>query len=110
MSKVYLPSITSSNCIVTKDKDTIRVYDNLPQFDSYESYTDYYINSHYISKTGQDFITEVPACETHDNFTTEYYYRNDFADICIIFLVFSLIVVYLPYKIISRAFGRWLKL
>ena len=109
MSKVYLPNFTSSNCIVVKDKDTIRVYDNLPTFDSYEDYTDYFINSNYLSVRGKEFINTVPVCEEQDNFTTEYYYRNDFADICIIVLVFSLIVVYLPYKIISRAFGRWLK-
>ena len=110
MSKVYLPSFTSSNCIVIKDKDIIRVYDNLPTFDSYEDYTDYYVNSHYLSVRGREFINTVPVCENQDNFTTDYYYRFDFSDIVIIFLVFSLIVIYVPYKIISRAFGRWLKL
>lgn len=110
MSKVYLPSITSSSCVVYRDSNTIRVYDNLPQFDSYESYTDYYINSHYLSKTGQEFITEVPACEDLSNFTTEYFYRFDLSDILVCIFILAILFFYLPFKIFSRLFGRWLKI
>ena len=110
MSKVYLPTFTSNNCIVIRDKDTIRVYDILPVYDSYSNYTDYYINSNYLSKTGQEFITEVPVCENNNNFTTDYYYRNDLDKILIIFLIIGIVTIVIPLKIVTRAFGRWLKL
>lgn len=109
MSKVYLPNISNENCIVILDKDTIRVYDSLPVSDSYVNYTDYYINSHYLEKTGREFINIVPSCENINNFTDDYYYRNDLADILLIFLILAIFIVILPFKIISRAFGRWLK-
>ena len=109
MSKVYLPTYSASNCIVIKDKDTIRVYDNLPTLDSYEDYTDYFVNSHYLSVRGKELIESVPVCEDQENFTTDYYYRFDISDILIIFIVLAFIIVIMPYKIISRAFGRWLK-
>jgi len=109
MSKVYLPSFTSSNCIVVKDKDTIRLYETLPTLGDSVNYTDYFINSHYLTKSGVELIDSVAACESQDNFTNEIYYRNDFDSICIIFIVFALICIYLPFKIVSRAFGRWLK-
>lgn len=110
MSKVYLPTFTSNSCIVIKDKDTIRVYDSLPQFDSYATYTDYYINSHYLSKSDREFITEVPTCEDLNNYTTSNYYRNDFDNILVIFFIILIICIWFPYKIISRLFGRWLKI
>ena len=52
--KIYLPNtLTNSNCVVVRDKDTIRVYENTPQQNGqYYNYTDYYINSHYITNTG----------------------------------------------------------
>ena len=110
MSKVYLPSFTSSNCIVILDKDTIRVYDNLPSSTGISyTFTDYYINSHYLKKTGSEVLDLIPSCETQTNFTTDVYYRNDFADILFIVFVFFIFVIYMPYRIISRAFGRWLK-
>lgn len=110
MSRVYLPSITNSNCIVILDKDTIRVYNDLPTAYNLHSYTDYFINSHYLSKTGEEYIETVPVCEDHVGFTTEVYYRNDLSDILIIFLIIVLIGFYLPYKILARLFGRWLKI
>ena len=110
MSRVYLPTFTSNSCIVTLDKDTIRVYDSLPQFDSYENYTDYYINSHYLSKTGQEFITNVPVCEDLSNYTSDYYYRFDFPLICLTTFIFLIVCVYFPFRVVSRMFGRWLKL
>ena len=110
MSKVYLPTFTNNSCIVTLDKDTIRVYDSLPQFDSYANYTDYFVNSHYLSKSGQEFITTVPVCENNNDFTTDVYYRFDFDNIMVIFFILLIICFWFPYKIISRLFGRWLKI
>lgn len=109
MSKVYLPTYTSSNCIVIKDKDTIRVYDNFPVQDALVSYTDYYINSHYLENKGSELIEIVPECISSDKFTDDYHYRNDYSEILIITFILSIIVLYLPLKVFSKLFGRWLR-
>ena len=110
--KIYVPNLTTNNCVVVYDKDTIRVYDNEPIANVSVNYVDYFVNSHYISKSGSivyatDSFNE--SCISDDDLTTDFYYRNDLDSIMIIFFVIVLICVYFPFKIFSRAFGRWLK-
>lgn len=90
---------------------TIRAYHTTPRQNSSSDYTDYFINSHYINRSGtQTFsqYTTLPTCMT-DTFTTNVFYRNDIADIMITFFILLIICFYFPYRIITRAFGRWLK-
>lgn len=90
---------------------TIRAYHTTPRQNSSSDYTDYFINSHYINRSGtQTFsqYTTLPICMT-DTFTTNVFYRNDIADIMITFFILLIICFYFPYRIITRAFGRWLK-
>lgn len=42
-------------------------------------------------------------------FTTDIFYRVDLSHILFVFCVLSIFIVLIPYKIISRWFGRWLK-
>ena len=109
--KIYLPKeVNSTKCAIVYDKDTIRVYDSQPEINSSTSYSDFFINSHYIEKVGSESFSEViPVCLDSSNFTTDVYYRNDFDSILVIFLIFLLILFYFPYIIISRLFGRWFK-
>lgn len=109
MSKVYLPTYTSNNCIVIYDKDTIRVYDSLPQYQQVANYKDYYINSHYLVKEDSEVIESVPSCELQDNFTTNVFYRNDLMDIMVVFIILVIICFYFPYRVISRCLGKWAK-
>lgn len=109
---IYVPDFTNSNCVVIRDKDTIRVYDTTPTNNSNNYYTDYYINSHYIFTNGyQQFsqYSQLPTCINHNLLTKNVYYRNDFDSILIIFLILLIICFYFPYRIISRMFGRWFK-
>lgn len=113
MSKIYVPSYTNNSCVHIIDKDTIRVYESVPQNDNYSNYVDYFINSHYLSYEDSQFFDtndSIPTCESISNITSEFYYRNDLLDILCCFIILSLFCIYMPYKIISRAFGRWLKL
>lgn len=113
MEHVYLPSSTIYNkCYVVQNENVIRAYDTIPSNGANYNYRDYYINSNYIYKdgTGQwSQYTTLPICLNNDIISNDYYYRNDFPDILFIFLVFSIFIVYIPFKIFSRAFGRWLK-
>ena len=113
MSKIYVPEFTNNSCVHILSGDIIRVYDEVPQNNTNVIYTDYFINSHYISTSSiQTFNStdNIPTCETISNITNEFYYRNDLFDILGCFLILSIFCIYFPYKLVSRAFGRWLKL
>lgn len=107
---IYLPS-TNYACYVVQNATTIRAYETMPRQNSTVNYTDYYYNSHYYFTNGtQTFsqYTTLPTCNG-SNFTTNVFYRNDIDQILIIFFILLLVCFYFPYRIISRAFGRWFK-
>lgn len=116
MNKIYLPieNISDYKCYSVYDKDTIRAYVQQPQLDSSSQYVDFYINSHYLQKTGTQtwgqWNNTLPICLTSSSITNDVYYRNDLDSILIIFLVLFIFIIALPYKVMSRAFGRWLKI
>lgn len=116
MENIYLPvyDVNDYACYSVLDKDTIRAYKTQPQLDSSSEYVDFYINSHYLQKTGiqswGQWNSSLPTCFTKSSITTDFYYRNDFDSILIIFLILFIFIIVLPYKIMSRAFGRWLKI
>lgn len=110
---LYIPNYTNSNCVVVYNADTIRVYSTTPTSNSSVNYVDYYVNSHYMSNSGtQNFsqYSTIPTCINANNITTDFYYRNDFDSILIIFMCIVVISYFLAFKPISRLFGRWLKL
>lgn len=113
MSKIYVPvdDLTDYSCYVVYDSNTIRAYENNPTLGD-NNYTDFFVNSHYMEKTGiQNIATtiELPQCENIDNITNDYYYRNDIAHI-LIFVSFVLFFIFLAIRIFSRLFGKYMKL
>lgn len=107
---IYLPN-TDYACYVVRDSNTIRAYETQPRLNTNVDYTDYYVNSHYIYTNGtQQFgqYATLPVC-MGATITDNVFYRNDIADILITFIIIVLVCFYFPYRIISRAFGRWLK-
>lgn len=116
MNNIYLPidNVNDFACYSVLDQDTIRAYRTQPQIDSFSEYVDFYINSHYLQKTGTQswgqWSSNLPTCLSTNSITTDVYYRNDFDSILIIFSILFIFIIALPYKIMSRAFGRWLKI
>lgn len=109
---IYVPGYTTGNCAYIYSSDIIRVYDSQPRQNTTINYRDYYIKSSYIFNEGTTTFgqyTNLPTCINSNRITTEVYYRNDFANIMIIFFILLLILFYFPYRMISRMFGRWLK-
>lgn len=108
---IYLPS-TDYACIVVYNSETLRAYSTLPAQDTTVSYTDYYINSHYISKTGSEtfsrYSATLPTCLSSDSVTTDFYYRNDLPDILLMFTIFCIFCFLIPLKIFTRIFRRYL--
>ena len=107
---IYVPSL-DYECYVVQDSDTIRAYKIKPYNPGYNNnitieYRDFYYKSNYIYRDGtQQFsnYTTIPTCLNSSVLTTNYYYRNDFDKICIIFFIF-LFVVYFIMKKIVRVF------
>lgn len=111
---VYVPFNNKNDykCYTIYDSNTIRAYKNDPQINSNNDYVDFYINSHYISKIGSQYIEstqELPLCIANDNITNDYWYRLDLAHILVV-VSFFLMFIFFTFKVFSRMFGRWLKI
>lgn len=112
MSKIYLPvTITNSNCAYISQRGVIRVFDSR-NYNAYVNYTDYYLEDHYISNTGTSYIGNNfnYNCIATSDFTTDFLHRFDLPEIIIIFTFIVIFFIWFPYKIVSRALGRWFKL
>lgn len=99
-NKLYVPNYNDNMCVEVLDKDTIRVFEN----DSSYSYTDYYVNSHYLAKTGlvdSDYIKSCTQLEKSSSFI----YRNDISDILFIALL-ACVFTYLSCYLLFRVFRK----
>lgn len=113
LMKLYVPVFNSNNCAVLQSGEVIRVYETRPTTNSSINYIDYYINSHYIERSGvQQFnqYATIPSCIDSTIITTDFYYRFDLDSILVCFLIITIFCFYFPYRLISRMFGRWLKI
>lgn len=112
MNNIFLPvdNVSDFACYSVFDKDTIRAYYTQPQVDSSSDYIDFYINNHYLEKSGTQswgqWSNYLPVCLPSNSITNDFYYRNDFADILIIFTIMCLFGLYLPLKIFSKLFKK----
>lgn len=108
--KIYVPNYNNNNCAYILNNDVIRVYDTQPRANSTISYKDYYINSQYIYNEGSTTFsqyTTLPTCITSSRITTDVYYRNDLANILIIFALIVFIGLWCPWRLLLRIFRRW---
>lgn len=109
MSKIYVPDLTSYKCYVVRNDSTIRAYKEIPQNNSDIEYRDYYYNSNYLFQDGiQSFsnYTTLPVCLDPNLLTNDFYYRNDFDSILVMFLILSIFCFYIPIKVFLRLIRR----
>lgn len=108
--KIYVPDLDNYDCFVVRDSNTIRAYVDLPQNNTTINYRDYYFNSNYVFQDGSQSFSQyaaLPVCLDNNVLTDNYYYRNDFSDILIIFVVICGLPVLLVTKMIKTFFlGR----
>lgn len=105
MAKIYLPSdLVNKDCKVVNN-DYIRVYDN----NSYNSWIDVYFKSDYYLKRGQTSYPSTITCDNINSYTSNIFYRYDMPSILIMFFIIAMVCFYFPFRVFSRAFGRWLK-
>lgn len=107
MAKIYLPSnLFNKDCKVVYN-DYIRVFDS----SSYTSWTDVYFKSDYMLKKGSSNYGQTNVvCDNLNTYTDNVYYRYDMPNILIMFFIIIIICFWFPYRIFSRAFGRWLRI
>lgn len=111
---IYLPK-SDYPCYVIQSGDVIRAYHTKPYNPGYNqtvslTYTDYYINSHYLEKVGtQNFNsnTTLPTCIDSNLITNAYYYRNDFDSIMTVFMCF-LVILFIIWKMSLKSLVRGL--
>lgn len=115
MAKLYLPiSVDNTQCAVVVSDGHIRVYDRIPNGTTQNNvhYYDFYVRENYLQSDNytnwSSYTTQ--NCLDYEQFTEDFWYRPDIWQSLICFVIIGGIGIYLPYKIISRLFGRWLKL
>lgn len=102
MSKIYLPTeYINSPCKVINN-GYIRAYTN----SSLTEYVDIYLNQDYMLKQGTYSYGYTGQCDTINTYTDNFYYRTDFPDILLMFSIFVLFGIYLPFKIIRRFYKK----
>lgn len=101
MALIYLPQeLNNNNCVTLQNLNNnyIRVYATTPTPNSNVNYIDYFINSHYIERTGTqtfgNYMTNV-VCENHNKFTSDFWYRNDLFDIMGVYFIIIFIITYI---------------
>lgn len=107
---IYMPDDSTYNkCYVVQGEGVIRGYDRVPTNNSNYLYRDYYIKSNYIYRDGQgnwNQYSTLPVCLDDSIITSNFYYRNDFDSICIIFMTCFFFIFFLPFKLYQRFFRR----
>lgn len=109
---IYLPNLTDYNCIVVQSEDIIRAYNNVPNSPGTYNYRDYYINSSYIYRDGQQTFSNYsiyPICLSSSQLTDNFYYRLDFDKICVTFFVFFIVSILVARFTIRSFFRGWFR-
>lgn len=107
---IYVPD-SNYACYVVQSEGVIRAYEKTPQNNITSNYRDYYIRSNYIYKDGIQSFSQyatLPVCLDSSVITDNYHYRNDFDSILIIFFIMSIFCFYIPIRVFSRLFRRFL--
>lgn len=108
--KVYVPDYTSGNCAYIHNDSVIRVYESQPRNNSTINYKDYYLHNGYIYNNGSTTFSQyssLPVCIQDSRITTDVYYRLDFPQILLMFVLLSFICFWIPWKIFIRLFRRY---
>lgn len=108
----YLPSnFISSNYKYTISNDSIRVYTNN---NCYTQYSSTYCDCFYVYPKIDYVNSETTSCNVSNlnntvsssSFTDNFYYRIDFPDILVMFLIMSIFIIYIPIKLFSKIFRK----
>lgn len=106
---IYVPNKEEYKCYVVQSSETIRAYKEIPRQNTEVDYRDYYFSANYIYRDGtQTFgqYTTLPVCLDNNTLSSDVRFRNDYADILIIFVIYAFFGFYIPFKLIMRLFKK----
>lgn len=109
---IYVPDENNSACYYLQSNTVLRAYDSVPRLNGSSSYTDYMLDNHYLYRRGTQTwssYSTLPECLTSSDITTNYFYRTDITDICILALIFIGVNFFLISKMV-KVFFRGAKL
>ena len=109
---IYVPDIENYKCFVVRSEEVIRAYADIPRNNTEITYRDYYYNSNYTYNDGvQSFsqYTTLPVCLDSNDVTSNFYYRNDFDSILIIFIIMVGLIWFLISKLVKTFFSGFKK-
>lgn len=110
--KTFLPTDSINiNYKYTISNDYYRIYTNE---NCYTQYNSTYCDCYYIYPKLDYINSERTSCNvsnlsntiSYSNFTDNYYYRIDFVNILLMFLIMSIFIIYIPIKLVSRIFKK----
>lgn len=103
---IFIPENSTYNkCFVVQSEGVIRAYDKVPDYNTNYNYRDYYINSSYIYRDGSgtwSSYSTLPTCLNNNVITHDFYYRLDFPNVLLMFLIINIFSIYLPIKLFSK--------
>lgn len=105
---LYVPNIENYKCVVVRSEQAIRAYKEVPTNNSTIDYDDYYIQSNYISQSGQQTFsnyTTLPTCIDESYLTDDWLYMVDSYQIFLI-IISILIIIGMGFKLMFRFFRR----
>lgn len=113
--KLYIPQdlLNSNYTYVLTPNDYITINTNTNCTSGYNiQCTCYRVDyNHYYRSSAFNCSTNTSSYQIpFDSLTSNIYYRNDFPSIVLMVFCLSIMLIYFPYKMFSRLFGRWLKI
>ncbi len=105
---IYVPDVDYA-CYYVPSEGVIRAYEQVPRNNIEVNYRDYYINSSYLYKDGEQSFgsySTIPVCLSNDIITDNFLYRNDIDKIMLTFIIFVIILIYFPLKVFSKLFKK----
>ena len=104
---IYVPTDLNNNnfCYTFVNTDILREYKTI-NLNQENNYTDFNTGNHYSSFNSKEYLSIQPSCIDHNSLTNDFYYRNDFSHILVIFIIMLFIIFYIPYKIILRFYRK----
>lgn len=114
MAKTYLPTdlINSSYSYeINENSIIVNKHTNCTQGQGI-NYCDcviVYPNNDYLTTDNYRCYQYSNANISYTSFTDDVYYRLDLWKILVIFIVMFIFIIVIPWRLLSRLFGRWLK-
>lgn len=106
---IYVPNLQNYKCVVVRNEEVIRAYEEKPTHNSNINFRDYYYNSNYYYNDGvQQFnnYSTLPICLDSSNLSDNVYYRNDFDQVLLIFTIMFFFCIVIPYLIFCKLFRK----